>query len=217
MGFTEIFSITFLSLLPIINPIGMSSMFLALTGQLDAEERHKVAYRVATYSFLLLLGVLFAGKWVLEFFGLTLPFIRIAGGLLVSITAMQMLNAKPKLSEAEKKDVERNDEIAFFPLTLPITAGAGAIAIIIAVSVGIPTEVDGHFVLLYFGASLGILCMAILVAICYRFADSILNKIGKTGTAVITRLSAFILLAIGFEVIWKGLLSLIIIAKTAHK
>lgn len=217
MSFTEIFSITFLSLLPIINPIGMSSMFLALTGNLDPDERHKIAYRVAIYSFFLLLGVLFVGKWVLEFFGLTLPFIRLAGGLLVSITAMQMLNAKPKLTEAEKKDAERNDEIAFFPLTLPITAGAGAIAITIAVSISIPDDFSSHSMVLYMGASFGILCMTVLIAVCYRFSDFILNKIGRTGTAVVTRLSAFILLAIGFEVIWKGLLSLIIIAKTAHK
>ncbi len=216
MSFFGILSLIFLSLLPIVNPVGMSSVFLAMSNDLSPYERHKLALRVAIYSAGLLIAILLVGPLALSFFGLTLPFIRIAGGLLVSFTAWQMLNAKPKLSHEEKKEHEEKEDVAFFPLTLPITAGAGAIAITIAVALDIDGGFTFHAVLQYLGAIIGIILMMAVVYVCYRFSDTILNKIGQTGTAVVTRLSAFVLLAIGLDVIWTGLLKLIIIAKDAH-
>ena len=215
MSFFAILSLIFLSLLPIVNPIGMSSVFLGMSSNLSPHDRHKLAYKVAVYSAALLIGILFLGPLALSFFGLTLPFIRIAGGLLVSFTAWQMLNAKPKLSEEEEEEHAENEDLAFFPLTLPITAGAGAIAITISVAVDIDSGFSFHVVSQYLGAIIGIILMMALVYVCYRFADTILNKIGRTGTMVVTRLSAFVLLAIGINVIWAGLLKLIIIAKAA--
>ena len=215
MNFYKIMCLMFLSLIPIINPIGMASIFLSLTSHFTPEERHKIAYKVAMFSALILIGVLFIGPFVLNFFGLSLPFIRIAGGLLVSVTAWQMMNAKSKLSEEEKKENEDSEEIVIFPLTLPITAGAGAIAITLSIAINIPNEFTVSVVSLYGGAITGILLMAVLIAVCYRYSDYILGKIGKTGASVVTRLSAFVLLAIGISVIWDGLLALIIIAKLA--
>ena len=216
MKFITMMSLTFLSLLPIINPVGMSSSFLGLTKHLSPQERHFTAYKVAVYSFILLSCVLFFGKIVLEFFGLTLPFIRIAGGLLVSFTGWGMLTSKSKLSQEEKFELKTNkgDDLAFFPLTLPLTAGAGAIAITVSIALGIPSvQPDSELIQLYSGAVVGILGNAILVAICYRCCDFIFLKIGKTGVIVITSLSAFILVALGFSVMWNGIISLIIIAK----
>jgi multiple antibiotic resistance protein len=215
MSFFAILSLIFLSLLPIVNPIGMSSVFLGMSSNLSPHDRHKLAYKVAVYSAALLIGILFLGPLALSFFGLTLPFIRIAGGLLVSFTAWQMLNAKPKLSEEEEEEHAENEDLAFFPLTLPITAGAGAIAITISIAVDIDSGFSFHVAFQYLGAVIGIILMMTLVYVCYRFADTILNKIGRTGTMVVTRLSAFVLLAIGINVIWAGLLKLIIIAKAA--
>ena len=213
MTFFSIFSLIFLSLLPIVNPVGMSSLFLGLTNHLPSKARHQLAYKVAIYSASLLIGILFLGPSVLTFFGVTLPFIRIAGGLLVAFTAWQMLNSKPKLSKKETEEYSDSDDLAFFPLSLPITAGAGSIAITIATSLDISPSFNIHAIVLYLGASLGIIVMMSLSGICYRFSDTILNKIGRTGTNVVTRLSAFVLLAIGLEVVWAGILSLIVIAK----
>ncbi len=215
MSFFGILSLIFLSLLPIVNPIGMSSVFLEMSNHLSAHDRHILAFKVAVYSASLLIVILFFGPLALSFFGLTLPFIRIAGGLLVAFTAWQMLNAKPKLSEEEEEEHVENEDPSFFPLTLPITAGAGAIAITIAVALNIDSGFSFHVVFQYFGAAVGIILMMAFVYICYRFSDTILNKIGRTGTMVVTRLSAFVLLAIGLDVIWTGLLKLIIIAKVA--
>jgi multiple antibiotic resistance protein len=215
MNFYKIMCLMFLSLIPIINPIGMASIFLSLTSHFSPEERHKIAYKVALFSALILIGVLFIGPFILYFFGLSLPFIRVAGGLLVSITAWQMMNTKSKLSKEEKRENEDSDEIIIFPLTLPITAGAGAIAITLSIALNLPNEFTVNAISQYAGAISGILLMALLIAVCYRFSDYILDKIGKTGSSVVTRLSAFVLLAIGISVVWDGLLALIIIAKAA--
>ena len=215
MSFFAVFSLIFLSLLPIVNPIGMSYVFLALTDHLSPRERHIVAYKVAAYSASLLICILFFGPPILALFGLTLPFIKIAGGLLVAFTAWQMLNSTPKLSKVEKEEQSKNEDLAFFPLTLPITAGAGAIAITVAVALTISGGFNFDSVAEYLGAVSGIIAMMAVVAICYRFADAISSKIGRTGTNAITRLSAFVLLAIGLEVVWGGVLALIVIAKAA--
>lgn len=209
---------TFLSLLPIVNPVGMATFFLSMTDHLSPEERHKTAYMVAFDSFILLCCVLFFGRTVLELFGLTLPFIRIAGGLLVSFTAWQMLNISPKLTKQESeehKTRETGKEMAFFPLTLPLTAGSGAIAITVAIALDIPTKITEHSLSMYMGAVTGIFLMGILIAVCYRFGDYLLAKLGTTGSNVVTRLSAFILMAIGMQVIWNGLLPLLVMAKYA--
>ena len=215
MTFFGILSLIFLSLLPIVNPVGMSSVFLGMSSHLSPKDRHKLAYKVAVYSASLLIGILLLGPLALSFFGLTLPFIRIAGGLLVSFTAWQMLNAQPKLTEVEEEEHAENEDLAFFPLTLPITAGAGAIAITVAIAAEIEPAFSVHVFLLYLGASIGIILMMAVVFVCYRFSDAISEKIGRTGTMVVTRLSAFVLLAIGLDVMWTGMLKLIIIAKAA--
>lgn len=213
MAFYEIMTVTFLSLLPIVNPVGMATFFISMTENLPPEERHITAYRVAIYSAILLTCVLLFGRTVLELFGLTLPFIKIAGGLLVSFTAWQMLNAKPKLSKKENKENklrgESSKQLAFFPLTLPITAGSGAIAIMVAIALSIPRGFSAHSIIMYCGSITGIILMCLVVAVCYRFSDNIMMKLGTTGANVVTRLSAFVLLAIGLQVIWGGLMPLL--------
>ncbi|MEI6056137.1 MAG: MarC family protein [Lentisphaerota bacterium] len=218
MSFYEMMTVTFLSLLPIVNPVGMATFFLSMTDHLSPEERHRTAYMVAFNSFVLLCCVLFFGRAVLEVFGLTLPFIRIAGGLLVAFTAWQMLNIAPRLTKQESEEHkmrETGKQMAFFPLTLPLTAGSGAIAITVALAVDIPTKITMHSTSMYLGAVAGILGMSILIAVCYRFGDYLLAKLGTTGSNVVTRLSAFILMAIGMQVMWNGIMPLLVMIKDA--
>jgi len=136
----------------------------------------------------------------------------------VAFTAWGMLNSKPKLTKKEREEhtTDKNGKvIAFFPLTLPITAGAGAIAIMVTVALSIPEELSMHSFSMYIGAAAGDLLMSIIIAVCYRFSDNILNRLGNTGTSVITKLSAFVLFAIGISVIWSGIVPLLVALKIA--
>ncbi|HBM17120.1 MAG TPA: hypothetical protein DD381_12365 [Lentisphaeria bacterium] len=101
----------------------------------------------------------------------------------------------------------------FFPLTLPLTAGAGAIAITIALALRIPDGISHNSIVMYAGGVTGIFLMSLFVAVCYRFGGYIMDKIGTTGSNVVTRLSAFIIMAIGIAVIWDGVKPLILSLK----
>lgn len=209
--FSHVFVYAFVSLFAIVNPIGMSAVFLELTKKFSDDQRHAAAYLIAIYGTILLIATFFAGPYVLKFFGISLPSIQVAGGILVFYSAWGMLNTKPKSSaEEEKTSIPKGNwsDIIFFPLTMPITAGAGSIAVTIAMAARF--EKENMYTIATVSASMAaIILVFVLVAICYRYADNIFNKLGKTGTSIVGSLSAFILLAIGVTVIWQGILGLI--------
>lgn len=204
------FLYAFIAIFPIVNPIAMSSVFYGLTQHASHAARKKLALQVSIYGTLLLLGVLLIGPFVLSFFGLKTADIRVAGGLVVFSIAWKMLTFS---REPESKKVEQdknNDDVtslAFFPLTMPITAGAGSIAIVVALATQ-AIETDSNLIQ-YIAIALAIAAIFVLVYLCYRYSDTIFKKLGKTGEKVVSSLSAFILLAIGVSVIWSGLQILI--------
>lgn len=198
---------TFVAIFSMVNPIGMAPVFLEKTKGLPLEARHSLAYRVALFGTLLVVTAMFAGPYVLGFFGIALPDIQVAGGLFVFYTAWQMLVAAPAASD-DAVGSQNPVDIAFFPLTMPITAGAGSIAVAISLSSRI-LHAGANVTAGYGGAVLGICLVFTAVALCYRFSDAIFGRIGSVGTNVVTRLTAFFLLAIGVAVTWGGLESLI--------
>lgn len=207
------FIYTFMAIFPIANPIGMSPFFLSLTKNYSPKIRREIAIKVTINSFFIYSISLLAGSWILAFFKLSIPVVKVAGGLVVYFAALEMLNSKPKISaEEEKETLGKHGDIVFFPLTMPITAGAGSLAIAIAIGAGI---VGGDFVLVNYasqllGAILGIAALAVTIFVCYFSADRIFAKIGRAGTDMVTRISSFLLLAVSVEVIWDGVRSLIL-------
>jgi len=108
-----------------VNPIGMAAVFLEMTKEYPVNVRHGLAYRVAINGALLLISALFVGPYVVSFFGVSLADIEIAGGIFVLFTAWGMLTAQSNVTGAEEREAADSANIAFFPLTMPITAGAG--------------------------------------------------------------------------------------------
>ena len=206
------FTYTFISLFSILNPIGMSAVFLAMTKNYSANVRRDMAKRVGIYGAVLIIAVFFLGTYILNFFGISLACLQVAGGLLVFATAWQMLNAPATPAEhdaIDQNDIERED-ITFFPLTMPITAGAGAMAVTVALAARIGQDAHENLVVGYVSAVVGILAVFTVVGICYAFADRIFLKLGTNGTNVVTRLTAFILLAISVSIVWSGVRTLIL-------
>jgi multiple antibiotic resistance protein len=203
------FLLVYAGLFPIINPIGGAPIFLGLTRHCSGKERNALALRVTSNSFFLLLGSLLAGSYVLEFFGITLPIVRVAGGLLVTATAWQLLQAGDgDEAQDDRKTVTPAD--AFYPLTMPITVGPGSIAVAITLGSQRPRVSNlTHMTLLGAAAVAGLLAIAATIYVCYRFAEGTVGALGVNGTNVVVRLSAFILLCIGFEIMWNGYSALI--------
>ncbi|NLI48741.1 MAG: NAAT family transporter [Acidobacteria bacterium] len=199
----------FLALFPILNPPAMSPVFRMLTARVSDEERNHLALLIGCYSFILLTALLFVGGWLLKLFGISIPVISVAGGLLLFHTAWRMLNREPKISASEQEELQiRMLDRAFFPLTMPVTAGPGSMAITLTlVPEGSIFEVA---TLVRFAAVTACIALAALsIFLFYRFSGVILGRMGKTGQATINQVSAFILLAIGVQIVWNGVRGLL--------
>ena len=204
---TNTFLLVFAGLFPIVNPVGSAPLFLSLTRYCSEAERHRLAWRVAINGFCLLLGSLFVGSHVLEFFGITLPTVRIAGGLVLIAFGWRTLHAEgdtERTADAHEQLLGPTD--AFYPLTMPLTIGPGSMSVAITLGSQRPKEFEslGHLALLGGAAVGGLLAITATVFVCYRFAERIVVMLGQTGTNVVIRLSAFILMCIGIQVLWNG-------------
>jgi multiple antibiotic resistance protein len=199
------FLLVYAGLFPIVNPIGGAPIFLGLTGHCTDEERNALALGITINSFFLLLGSMLVGSYVLEFFGITLPIVRVAGGLVVTVTGWNLLQARLDADDerAAHKPVIPTD--AFYPLTMPITVGPGSIAVAITLGSQRPRGVPvTQLAVLGCAAIAGVIATAATIYVCYRFAESTVGALGPNGTNVLVRLSAFILLCIGIEIVWSG-------------
>jgi multiple antibiotic resistance protein len=210
------FLLAFAALFPIVNPVGGAPIFLALTQHLRPEVRRGLALRIAINGFCLLVASLFVGSHVLEFFGITLPVVRIGGGLVVTAFAWKLLNDDSNASDKKAHEAGDPGEAdpaldAFYPLTMPLTVGPGSISVAITLGSQWPKAPAGfdNLLLLAGGAVAGVLALAVTIYVCYRFADKIVAALGTSGTNVLTRLSAFILLCIGIQILWNGYSALI--------
>ncbi len=206
------FLLVYAALFPIVNPIGSAPLFLRMTSDRTSAERSVLAQSIARNSFFLLLGSLFIGSHVLEFFGITLPVVRIAGGSVVAAFGWQLLHANDDQSPDHKKVGETGPRIdAFYPLTMPLTVGPGSISVAVTLGSQRPTPTDDLTQLAILGgaAVAGLAAIAATIYISYRFADRIMLFLGPRGTDVLMRLSAFILFCIGIQIIWNGLSVLI--------
>jgi multiple antibiotic resistance protein len=209
--FAHTFLLVYAGLFPIVNPVGSAPLFLGLTAGCTEIERRRLALHVAVNSFLLLLGSLFIGSHVLEFFGITLPAVRVAGGLVVTAFGWRLLHADAPL--ADQRDSAAANRVvkpadSFYPLTMPLTIGPGSISVAITLGSQRPVAADlahiGNFVLLAGGAVAGLFAIAATCYVCYRFGDRMARALGTSGTSVVVRLSAFVLLCIGIEILWSG-------------
>ena len=208
--FAEVAFLAIAALFAIVNPLGGAPIFLAKTADLSSSERATVARLVATYGFLLLAGATLIGSHVLDFFDVSIPVVQVAGGLVVCSIGWALLN-QPNSPIAKSGDaaVAKEDprERAFYPLTMPLTVGPGSISVAITLAANAGEKRRLLFTIL--AHLTGMLIVALSVYLCYRYADRILKRLGPTGTIVLVRLSAFILLCIGVQICWNGVHALV--------
>jgi multiple antibiotic resistance protein len=206
------FLLVYAALFSIVNPLGGAPIFLSLTRRFPLRVRRALAGRIAFNGFLLLLGSLFVGSHVLEFFGLTLPVVRVAGGLVVTSAGWTLLNQETDTRPAPPAETAGGEEPdAFYPLTMPLTVGPGSITVAITLGSQRPQGASGirDLALIAGGAVAGLVAIALTIYVCYRSAERLERVLGKTGTNVMLRLSAFILVCIGIQICWAGVSELL--------
>ncbi len=199
------------AIFPIVNPLGGSPIFFSLTDVYCRAERQTLARRIAINSFFLLVGAYLVGAHILSFFGISLPVVQVGGGLVVVSAGWAMLQSR---GDEERREVQRNLQPretvpeAFYPLTLPLTVGPGSISVAITLGANSPHHYPEKFADIG-GAIVGSALVAASVYLCYGFADRLAKVVGPTGMSVIARLSSFLLVCIGVQIIWNGVKALL--------
>jgi multiple antibiotic resistance protein len=203
-------ALVFAALFPIVNPIGGAPLFLVMTSDLTHAERAALSRQIGINAFILVVASIFLGSYVIEFFGLSVPVIQVAGGLLICSMAWGLLHSEEALSDVKvrPKDAMTLSARAFYPMTLPLTVGPGSISIAITLGAQVPRGVSAWTVSIL-GAALGAAVLALTIWLLFRNAERLTRALGATGTQVLLRLSAFILLCIGVQIVWSGLFTLL--------
>jgi multiple antibiotic resistance protein len=199
------------ALIPIVNPLGGAPVFLAMTAGNDNTTRNLLARKVAINSLILLLVSVFIGGFVLEFFGISVPVVQVAGGLLVSSMGWQLLTHGAAQPEPVADTSGADDAVAtraFYPLTLPLTVGPGTISVAITIGANHRTSITSY-VIASMASIVGAVIVCATVYACYRNSRRLGELLGKSGTAVVIRLTAFILVCIGVQIVWNGVAALL--------
>jgi multiple antibiotic resistance protein len=203
------FLAVFIGLFPIVNPLGMAPIFLRLTADATDRTRAALAWQVAFGGFCLMAISLFIGSHILAFFGLTITAVQIAGGLVVTASGWKLLQQGADVREREQQAPVPDNLImrrAFYPLTLPLTVGPGTISV--AITLGTRGANAQFPLMVVIGGLLGAVAVAATIFLSYRFAPALLKRLGESGTDIFMRLSAFILLCLGVQIVTNGLASL---------
>jgi len=206
----KVFLLTLSALFPIVDPLAGSPLFLAMTQDYAPQTRRALAWRVSVNSLVLMVGSYFVGAQVLNFFGVSLPVVQVGGGLIVVAMGWGVLLEKNASPETVRGNVQCSDALhsAFYPLTLPLTVGPGSISVAVTLGAN-STRHYGFHIGIILAALIAMAVVAFTVLLCYGLADQLARVLGKTGMIVIVRLSSFLLVCIGVQIIWNGVSALV--------
>jgi len=204
------FLLAFGALFSIVNPLSGAFIFFGATHQLEPRVRAQLSRWVAIYALAIIAASLYVGAYVLSFFGVSIPVLRVAGGIVVSMSGWRMLT-EPDATEQRRSETPAPRSIdappsrlAFYPLTMPLTAGPGTISVAISLGAGRPTGFHAASLAFFIETLAAVALIALLVYGFYRNSARIADLIGATGTTIVVRLSAFLLFCIGIQVFWNG-------------
>ena len=203
----ELFIYLFAALFSVLNPIGTVPIFVGLTQGYSKAERSKVSLLTSFNVFVILIISFFIGQYVLQFFGITITALRIAGGIIITSSGFGLLNgnfSKNKgINKKVQKDVENRHDIALTPLAMPMLAGPGSISLLIAFYQDHNTT--NEIII----SSIAILVVAATIYLILRSAHYLANILGASGIVAISRIIGFLTIAIGIQYIISAILSIV--------
>jgi len=195
----------FLTLFVIIDPVGLSSLFLGVTEGYPPQRRRSTALRAVLIGAGILIVFLFAGGPLLGYLGVSIDALRIAGGLILFKVAFDMVLARrERQTQSEEEEAQQRDDVAVFPLAIPLIAGPGAFATLLVLA----TEIDNDPIYLAILVGAVIVVLA-LVYLGFRLATPIQAILGETGTAVITRVLGIILAALAVQLVIDAVVDIV--------
>lgn len=200
-----IFLGTFIGLLPIINPLSAGPTFLAITEGDSEARRREQARKGCLYMVAILVSFLIGGTFLMQFFGISIPGLRIAGGILLTGIGMDMLVATKggaKTDDEERAAALKKPDISFSPLAMPMLSGPGSIA----VTLGFTSLATGWID--YLAIIAGIISVALITYIVLRLSSRLVKFIGPVGVNAMTKIMGFLIMSIGVQFVVNGVLGI---------
>jgi multiple antibiotic resistance protein len=189
---------TFLALFPIVNPFGAIPIFFALTDTFPTADRSRTAFKTSIYVIVILVVFLFFGRFVLILFGISLPVLKIAGGLIVANTAWGMVTGYSRMTAAESNEATTKEDISLTPMAMPMLSGPGSIGVVM----GLAADASG--MVSYLGMVIGIAALGLVVYLFLQLGGPLVKRLGPGGAGAINRIFGFLLLAIAVQLVWDG-------------
>jgi multiple antibiotic resistance protein len=219
MAFLNSFLLAFSALLPLINPLGSALVLMSLVGNAPPKVYMSVARRVALNNIIFLGTIELVGSAILNFFGISLPIVQVAGGLVIAGMGWKTLNendatadARQKLEECDEKDevlLENLNQKIFYPFTFPVTSGPGTLVTMLTLTAQASRHPLEGNLLAHGGIFSAVVVLSVAVFVCYAYAPKITRKISQSTAHGILRVIAFILLCIGVQIAWNGVSELL--------
>jgi len=203
--FSFLFS-NYVSLVSLINPLGAIPVFLSLTNGHPSNWIQKQILKTSLNVFGICVISFLIGNYVLDFFGISINALKIAGGIIICRSGFQLLNAKHKKDIGKKIQTESilKEDISFTPLAMPLLSGPGSISFLINLSI----QTDYNYTASAF-ALISILMASISIFIILKLAPKIISYMGQAGLKSLSKIMGFIVLAIGIQLIISSVFSLI--------
>jgi multiple antibiotic resistance protein len=189
---------TFLALFPIVDPFGGIPIFFTMTSSWTARDRQRTALKTGVWVFVILVTFLFFGRFVLHFFGISLPVLKIAGGLIVANTAWGMVTSHARITPEESHEAEEKEDISLTPLAMPLMSGPGAIGIVMGLAANVDSAAS------YMGIVIGIAAVALSVTLFFWLGGPMVRRLGPGAVGAINKIFGFLILAIAVQLVWDG-------------
>jgi multiple antibiotic resistance protein len=189
---------TFLALFPIVNPLGGVPMFFSLTVDESRSERFRTALKTSVYVFVILVVFLFFGRFVLNFFGISLPVLKIAGGLIVANTAWGMVTGTSRMTPDESLEASSKEDVSLTPMAMPMLSGPGSIGVVMGLAANTDSAMS------YLGMVIGIAALALTTYLLLCLGGPLVKRLGPGAVGAINRIFGFLILAIAVQLVWDG-------------
>jgi MarC family membrane protein len=203
----EVFGLLLAALFSVLNPIGTVPIFVGLTQDYTKKERSRVSLLTAFNVFIILIISFFIGQYVLQFFGITISALRIAGGIIIASSGFSLLNGKfnknKGINKKVEEDIQSRNDIALTPLAMPMLAGPGSISLLIAFYQEHQKTEE------IIASVVAILAVSILIFLILRSAHYLAKILGSSGIVAISRIIGFLTIAIGIQYIISSVLSIV--------
>jgi multiple antibiotic resistance protein len=205
-----------IALFPVINPFGTAFMVSRYFSSLSREGRRNAVKKVVFYVFILCLTVVLTGHWILELFGISVPIIQIAGGIMICKIGWDFLSGP---TEKEITNVSKDHELLnadtsiesklFFPITFPMTAGAGTMAVLFTLSANGPKKDISQYLIYTSAILISVIFICVLVYICYVNANKLINYLGSHREKIVNSIMAFLIFCVGLQIAVEGITGLV--------